>query len=438
MSRTWLFSGLAVLVIVLLMVAWPTRVDENEYAGAYRTDDGRLVVLTPVSEDCLRAVQLDGTAARLCEVEKDRYEGASHLDGQGPSSVSATFENDTASLVWEDNLVATAKRVPTDRIDTRFQSEGIDLQGRLSIPPGDGQIPLVVFVGGSGVGSAILEMREQHILAANGIATFVYDKRGAGHSGGSYTQDFTLLAMDAAAAINEAERLLGDRLERTGLIGFSQGGWVGPLAAQFVDVDFLIVGYGLAVSPAEEERSETINLLKANGRADHEVETAVALADAAVSLAAHDFDADVDLFRNLARESRDQGWLPLLHEGSVTSSFASYPLFALRLLWPWFDTDTSWYHDPVPVLESLDIPQLWILAGRDDVAPSETTVKLLHQLADQGASIEVLVFQDAGHGMIARHDNHSHPRKRYVDGYYQAMVDFAMRAAKTGEIHSRP
>ncbi len=39
-----------------------------------------------------------------------------------------------------------------------------------------------------------------YMLVAQGVSVFVYDKRGTGASEGDYTQNFELLADDAAAA----------------------------------------------------------------------------------------------------------------------------------------------------------------------------------------------------------------------------------------------
>jgi hypothetical protein len=54
--------------------------------------------------------------------------------------------------------------------------------------------------------------------------------------------------------VKEAKRLARDRTGKVGYWGSSQGGWVAPLAAKIDPVDFVIVAYGLAVSPIEEDR----------------------------------------------------------------------------------------------------------------------------------------------------------------------------------------
>src|SRR4029077_7522175 len=56
------------------------------------------------------------------------------------------------------------------------------------------------------------------------------------------------------AAVHEAKRLARGRAGRIGYQAGSQGGWVAPLAAKIEPADFIIVGFGLAVSPLDEDR----------------------------------------------------------------------------------------------------------------------------------------------------------------------------------------
>ncbi|MEP7061008.1 MAG: alpha/beta hydrolase [Betaproteobacteria bacterium] len=110
-------------------------------------------------------------------------------------------------------------------------------------------MPIVVLVHGSEHDSARDFYSLQRQLPTEGIGVFVYDKRGTGASGGRYSQSNLLLANDAITAVREAKRLAGDRAGRIGYQAGSQGGWVAPLAATIEPVDFIIVGFGLAVSP---------------------------------------------------------------------------------------------------------------------------------------------------------------------------------------------
>ncbi|WP_369681646.1 alpha/beta hydrolase [Ferruginibacter sp. HRS2-29] len=87
------------------------------------------------------------------------------------------------------------------------------------------------------------EMEFTKRLAKEGISVLTYDKRGAGESGGVYagppvgtnnidTTHLNLLADDASAAVYTFQTYLKDKKTPTGLVGFSQAGWIIPIAAR--------------------------------------------------------------------------------------------------------------------------------------------------------------------------------------------------------------
>lgn len=419
----------AVVALAACNSSEPRNAAHDAYHGAYAFQDGDTVAFTQSGNDCLRYVHFDGRAGRVCadeDLPPGTFAGANTLNGNGPDAVTVTFSDPGASSVvfnHEGGQSLSAERVPVTAIDTEFNSDGTQLVGRLLIPPGDDPVPLVVFAHGSSQRAAIPGYREQHFLAANGIAAFVFDKRGTGLSGGDYTQDFHLLAADIAAGVGEAQSLLGDRLGRTGLMGFSQGGWIAPLAATEMPVDFLIVAYGLAVSPAEEERSEIMHQMRRAGHDDATVATAGALADAAITLADSDFAVGQDEFAALKAQAETEGWLADIAEDNLTAALGQNPVWVVNLVWPLFDVDTPWRHEPAPIIQSLDIPQLWVLGGSDTEAPSDETVAILRDLQrDTNRGIVTAVFPTADHGMIEREGPDA--GNRIVDGYYRLVIDF--------------
>jgi pimeloyl-ACP methyl ester carboxylesterase len=128
-------------------------------------------------------------------------------------------------------------RLDVHQFDVRFASGKATLAGTLTIPPGEGPHPAVVYVSGSG--DTLRE--ESHWLDAlfisRGIAVLAYDKRGVGQSGGTYTGDLAsddtiaTLAGDAAAAARFVAAQQGIDKARVGFYGISQGGWIIPQAA---------------------------------------------------------------------------------------------------------------------------------------------------------------------------------------------------------------
>ena len=122
------------------------------------------------------------------------------------------------------------------------------LKGTLTLPSGNSKVPVALIIAGSGptdqngnsLGSAIQPNSYKHLseaLAARGIATLRYDKRGIGSSQTTLTESqlrFTDFADDAAALL---ERLKQDsRFSGVYIIGHSEGSLLGMLAAQKVSV----------------------------------------------------------------------------------------------------------------------------------------------------------------------------------------------------------
>ena len=179
-------------------------------------------------------------------------------DGRRGSTASPASplacDADVAILKLPDGTTNLWPRNETRETDATFEDVATPLAGRLIEPPGpaDANRPLVVLVHGSEKTPAIGSVYA-YMLAAQGVSVFVYDKRGTGASGGDYTQNFELLADDAAAALRSARSLAACRFARAGFFGGSQGGWVAPLAATRSTADFVAVGFGLVVSPSRRQ-----------------------------------------------------------------------------------------------------------------------------------------------------------------------------------------
>src|SRR5215510_15600494 len=80
-----------------------------------------------------------------------------------------------------------------------------------------------------------------HYMISRGFAILNYDKRGVGDSEGTYQEAASLSnlqkhAEDAIAGVEYLASRPEINAERIGLIGFSQAGWVIPLAASQSDV----------------------------------------------------------------------------------------------------------------------------------------------------------------------------------------------------------
>lgn len=122
--------------------------------------------------------------------------------------------------------------------DIKFESQGITLAGSVLLPKNP--FAAVVIVHGSDPVKREMEFAKR--LAKAGIAVLTYDKRGVGESGGIYvgpsvgtnnidTTNLNLLSHDANSAVNTFRTYLKGKKMPIGLVGFSQAGWIIPIAA---------------------------------------------------------------------------------------------------------------------------------------------------------------------------------------------------------------
>lgn len=339
-------------------------------------------------------------------------------------------DGDIAAL---DGGVKRWPRMETRETPARFESAATMLSGTLIEPPGaaDPKRPLVVMVHGSEKTRAVETYA--YMLAAQGIAAFVYDKRGTGASDGEYTQNFALLADDAAAALATARRLAAGRFGRSGFYGGSQGGWIAPLAATRIATDFVAVGFGLTVSPIEEDRAQLLD----EARAMHLDPAAIAgverLAQATAALQRSHFRHGFEALEDVRRSIGGAPW--------ATTIAGEYSGDMLRMSDPdlrrigraRFDNlEIIWDYDSRPALERLDAPLLWVLAGDDREAPIGRTRAMLAALQAEGRPIDVYLFPGTDHGMVEYRTNADGSRTatRITPGYLTLLADWIR-----GDVH---
>jgi pimeloyl-ACP methyl ester carboxylesterase len=426
-----------VLVSVIVLIAllagagwWWMRPEKDKpldprvacHVGIYRLDDGRLVDFAPMSEPGLRWRLMDGRTGKVKQDAAGTWSGTVGWSDTTDSTPVSLGTCESPKLAFEGHA---GTKLSFRAIDTRFEGNGETLAGRLVLPPGDGPVPIAVMVHGSERYSARTFNAFQRIFPAQGIGVFVYDKRGTGDSTGRYSQDFHLLADDAAAALKEARRLAGPRAGRVGYSGGSQAGWIEPLAAQRSDPDFVAVAYGLADSPLAEDRDQVqLDLIKA-GFGPDVLAKAREVTDATGAVMASGFKDGFDRVEALKAKYGKEPWWNMM-QGEYTGEILQHSPLALRLVGPLRDEGTSWSHDPMPPLRAVKVPLLWIIAGSDAEAPPEESRRRLLSVARTNANVEVVEFPGTDHGII-EFDTASDGERtgtRYADGYYAMLVDW--------------
>jgi pimeloyl-ACP methyl ester carboxylesterase len=427
MARRWRMGlGVAALVLMLGGVAAANEPVGACHVGVHELADGQVVDVGP-SDGGLRWRRLDGQTGKLTR-SGDAWVSAHGWTGRA-DGVKVQFAPCADGAMDFQGVPGT--RIALEVRETEFESHGVTLKGRLLMPPGRKPAAVVVLLHGAERDSARTYDPLQRLLPAAGVGAFVYDKRGTGDSGGAYTQDFSLLADDAVAALATARRLAGDRVARIGFQGPSQGGWVAPIAATRASADFVIVSFGLAVSVLDEDREAIEFQMGLAGHGPEEVRKALEISDATGTLLESGFTEGFERFDAVRARYRHEPWFKDVY-GNFTHIFLGMTIEELRAVGPTYRWGTPFRYDPMATLAALRTPQLWVLGGQDIDAPSGETARRLRSLIAKGRPVTLALYPTAEHGLTEFETGSDGARlsTRYAAGYFQMLRDFA----RTGRI----
>jgi pimeloyl-ACP methyl ester carboxylesterase len=371
----------------------PERFDD--LTGTYRLSAERSLVVTARPWGELLATDLGtGRFATLFPVDADVFFVGSALYVPAPVHARVRFQRnddgEVVSVAWDevDGASLSGSRSALVAEDVAFSSDGVRLVGTLMKPEGPGPFPAAVVLPGSNWTDREAGRRDAEILASFGMATFIYDKRGNGESGGEPTVAFDQTARDAARAVAEVADRQDVLSDQVGLAGRSRGGWFAPLAATLApEAAFVVLFVPPAVSPAAQETTRRLNLLLERGSSDAEVDAARAMLEAAWRYAA-----------------TGQGWDAFaaareLAVGAGLPEEIFEPADSADAGWEW--TRLNMAYDPIPALESLDAPLLALFGEEDrNVVVSENLPAMREALQRGGhPDFELFVVPGADHGL---------------------------------------
>lgn len=242
--------------------------------------------------------------------------------------------------------------------DVKFESQGITLAGSILEP--EKTLAAVVIVHGSDPVKREMEFAKR--LAKEGIAVFTYDKRGVGESGGVYvgpsvgtnnidTANLNLLAQDANAAVKTFQTYLKDKKTPVGLVGFSQAGWIIPLAAsKNPQIEFMVLFSGPTITTLEQLRFQFYTNGNNNFWENH---------------------TEADALEHTKND-------PDKYQFTAT--------------------------DPKTSLNTLSIPGLWLFGEKDIQIPVKLCIEQLNTLKAQGKPFEYTLFSKLGHNTSSGND----------------------------------
>jgi alpha-beta hydrolase superfamily lysophospholipase len=390
------------------------------HVGVYRLPDGRLVDVAPEGQG-LRWRTLQGETGFVVR-DGPGWRGLyGWTTAPDPRAVSFRPCGDGEILFGR----LRGRSAQLEVIDTRFQSGPVSLRGRLVLPVGGHEVPIMVLGHGSERFSAVDLAFRQRLYPAAGIGVFVFDKRGTGNSGGAYTQDFSVLADDVVAAVAEARRLAGRRAGRVGLQGGSQAGWVLPLAASRTAVDFVIVGYGIAASPLTEDRNETLQDLRIAGWGPDVLRKATEVIEATATIMRSHFTAGFGALKTVVDRYAAEPWFRDL-KGEFTGEMARLSEADIRRIGAEAEVGTPWDYDAVSALRAVPCPLLWMIAGDDTEGAGPETPAALRSLRREGRPVTIALFPHTEHGIhLLRQVGRTAEHVGYAAGYFRMEIDFA-------------
>jgi len=237
----------------------------------------------------------------------------------------------------------------TNTKNVTFESEGIKLAGTIYSPKDPHAA--VVIVHGSDSVPRMTKFAE--LLAKNNIFVLTYDKRGVGESGGVYagpevgtnnisTDNLNLLAKDASAAVNVIRQ--ENKNVPIGLIGFSQAGWIIPIAANKNSlIEFMVLFSCPTITTLEQLRFQFYT----NG--------------------------NLDFWESHTEEEAKQ---------HTKNDPDRYQFKAT---------------DPKDALSILSTPGLWLYGEKDIQIPVKLCIENLNSLKAQGKPFEYVLFSKLGH-----------------------------------------
>ena len=242
--------------------------------------------------------------------------------------------------------------------DVTFESQGITLAGSIVKPKNP--IAAVVIVHGSDPVKREMEFAKR--LAKEGIVVLTYDKRGVGESGGVYvgpsvgtnnidTTNLNLLASDANEAVRTFRTFLKNKKIPIGLVGFSQAGWIIPIAAsQNSQIEFMVLFSCPTITTLEQLRFQFYTNGDINFWETH---------------------TDADALEHTKND-------PDKYQFVAT--------------------------DPKIYLNTLSIPGLWLFGEKDIQIPVKLCIDQLNTLKAQGKPFEYTLFSTLGHNTVFDRD----------------------------------
>jgi len=347
-----------------------------------REQEGKLVATVDVPERGLVAIP-----AETVEYKPPALR-LKFLYGDAALRVDAETEEITGVIpAWQPEVRVHLKRAESPAPDFReeeihFPSGTLALTGTLVQPLATGFHPALVLVQGSAWNSRTEpRYRSQAIFfARHGFAALIYDKRPNFENA-----TFSDLADDAAAAVRYLKTRKDVDTGHIGLAGYSQGGWIAPLAASRVDgVAWLVLHVAPAVSVEEQEIERVRFGMASDGFSEEEVARAAAYTRKVFDTAYR--GADWSALAAATEKVKGTKWAEQVQLATSPADLE------------------GWRHqryDPADVLRHTTIPVLALYGASDTLVPPAENAELMRRFLTEAGNrdVTIRVFPRASHNL---------------------------------------
>jgi hypothetical protein len=265
-------------------------------------------------------------------------------------------------------------------------------------------------------------------FAQQGFAALTYDKRGVGESTGDFrTGPFMDLCDDGLAAVDYLKSRKEIDPRHIGVWGLSQGGWLGPLAAsRSADISFVIAVSGPGVSPGEQMLVYYANELRDRGMPEADVREADALrrdvwnylfTGKGYEKARRELDeARSKRWFGEVNSQQDRLFEPLQKPSELDQPGSAILRFRREMA-----------YDPVPALQALRVPALFLFGADDRLIPVEKSATIIRDILTRSghSDFTIQVFDHDDHGM---YDATGTRDPRYLDAMQRWLVGRVRRS----------
>lgn len=309
---------------------------------------------------------------------------------------------------------------PVREVQVNFRNEDAILSGTLILPEKKGPYPAVVQVHGSGnqTRSEDFYRSRAYLLARNGIAVLIYDRRGKGKSSGTnVTMD--ILAGDAISAVHYLQQNEWIDKNKIGIMGFSQGGYVAPLAASISkDIAFMVCGAAPSITPNEQNDFNVTNRLKKRNVSQDSINYVINLRSKTAKYQFFGEGNKIEIESEISALQKTNWFQQTLLPAPPVSRYEKPIVEFLN-------------YKPMDTWQNVKIPTLLLWGQMDELVPAEKSRReIMNALNNAGNKhFETKVFRNAGHG-LALLSNSEWDWPRLAKGSHELIVEWLKKITK--------